>query len=287
MSDIDLNDEYEIDSKIPDRDEVQARYAAASASVAGQHAAAALDVAYGPDVRHRLDIFPAARGNTPAILFYHGGYWTGGSKESRRFPAAVWNQLGVAWVSVEYRLTPAVTLGDIVSDVRNSVAWLHANARHYGCDPGAIHVCGNSAGGHIAAILAATGWQSALSVPDDVVRSATAISGLFDLHPIRHTFVNDWLKLDAEAARRSSPLLMPPRAGLPIVVSWGGLESSEFERQSRDYAAMCEAAGAVVTIVDRPEANHLSIIGELADPSSPLFAVMARNVVGVQSRESA
>ena len=286
MSPTDLNDAYEIDSKIPDRAEIQARYVAASDDVARRNPRAALDVAYGPDPRHRMDVLPPPalrNGLAPAILFFHGGYWTGGTKESRRFPAAAWNARGVAWASVEYRLTPAVTLDDIVEDVRRAVAWFHANARGHGCDPGAIHVCGNSAGGHIAGMLAAAGWQAALGLPDDVVRSATAVSGLLELWPLRHTFVQDRLRLDAEGARRNSPLLLPPRAGLPVVLSWGGLESAEFARQSLDYAAMCRAVGASVTVADRPQANHLSIIGELAEPASPLFVAMARNIAGAEA----
>lgn len=275
MTALDLNYEYEIDSKIPDRADIQARYGAASSDIAQRHPKAALDVPYGPDPRHKLDIFPAARANAPAILFFHGGYWTGGAKESRRFPASAWNELGVAWASVEYRLTPAVALDDVVNDVRAAVAWFHRNAGRFGCDPGKLHVCGNSAGGHIAAMLAAAGWQGALGVPADVVKSATAVSGLFELEPLRHTFVNDWLKLDDSAIARNSPQRFPPRAGLPLVVSWGGLESSEFARQSRDYASMCRGAGAQVTVADRPQANHLTIIGELGEPASPLFQAMA------------
>jgi arylformamidase len=284
MSAIDLDDQYEIDSKIPDRGDIQGRYMAASDAAVRSNRVAALDVAYGPDPRQRLDILPAGRSMAPAILFFHGGYWTGGAKESRRFPARAWNARGVTWVSVEYRLTPAVTLDDVVADVRRSVAWFHANAAHYGCDASALHVCGNSAGGHIAAMLAADGWQTAYGVPTDVVKSATAISGLFDLEPLRQTFVNGWLKLDAAGAARNSPMRMLPRAGLPVVVSWGGRESSEFERQSREWAALCRQAGCAVTLADSPTANHLTVIGELDEPGSALFEAMACNVPAANAR---
>lgn len=266
-----LDDEYEIDSKIPDRAEIQARYAEASGEVARSHGSAALDVAYGPDPRHKLDVLPAARANAPVILFFHGGFWTGGAKESRLFPARAWNDRGVAWVSVEYRLTPAVTLDDVVSDARAAVAWFHAHAARFGCDRDALHVAGNSAGGHLAAMLGADGWQQAHGLPRDAVKSITAVSGLFDLEPLRQTFVNGWLNLDDASTRRNSPILTLPRAGLPVVVSWGGLESSEFARQSRIYADACRRAGCRVTVADRPAANHLTIIGEMADPQSPLF----------------
>lgn len=149
---------YEIDSKIPDRGEKQARYTAASAALP-QTDAVRLDIAYGSDPRQTMDVFcvPGAIRPTPAILFFHGGYWMGGAKEARRFPAPAWNARGVAWASVEYRLAPAVDLDAIVDDVRSAVAWFHRSAAQFGCDPGAIHVAGNSAGGHITGSLLADG----------------------------------------------------------------------------------------------------------------------------------
>lgn len=275
----DLDDEYEIDSKIPNRGEIQAGYARASEEAARLHPNATLDVSYGPDPRQKLDVFPAASPGSPAILFFHGGYWTGGAKESRRFPASTWNTLGVSWISVEYRLTPAVTLDDVVEDARAAVAWFHRNAAHYGCDPSAPHVSGNSAGGHLAAMIGAPSWQASHGLPPVAVKSVTAISGLFELEPLRTTFVNEWLRLDASSSRRNSPIYTPPPPGTPVVVSWGGRESSEFARQSRDYAAACRNSGCSVDEIERPPADHLSIIGELSDPQSPLFKAVRRTVV--------
>ena len=280
-----LNDAYEIDSKIPERLEIQARYDRLSKQAVLNNPKAKLDVAYGSHARQRLDILPPSRAGAAAILFFHGGYWTAGSKESRRFPAAAWNSREVAWVSVEYRRSPDVTIEDIVVDARTAVAWFNAHATRYGCDPDRIHVCGNSAGGHIAGTLAAAGWQRALGLPDDVIKSATALSGLFDLRPLVHTFVNGWLELDDERARRSSPIFMPlPRVGLPVILSWGGRESDAFRDQSRDYESACSAAGAEVTVVERPDANHLSIIGELAEPSSPLFSAIETRIIAAAAR---
>ncbi len=278
MSNPDVDDDYEIESKIPDAAEIQARYSTLSGAVA-QRKDAWLDVPYGPEQRHRLDVFPAPETDRPAILFFHGGYWKGGSKESRRFPATAWNQRGVCWVPVEYRLAPEVTLDEIVSDARFAVAWFFANARRYGCEPQAIHVCGNSAGGHIVGMLAATGWPEKLSLPEDVVKSATAISGLFDLAPLRSAFVNQWLTLDEDSIKRNSPVGLPPQAQLPVIVSWGGRESDAFRRQSEAYADTCRRAGADVSMVERPTANHFSIIAELAEPASPLFRAMADRIV--------
>ncbi len=277
MRDPDLDAAYDIEASVPDLPAIQARYAAASAALTGLDDAM-LDLAYGPDLRHRLDILAPPGGARAALLYFHGGYWKGGAKEGRRFPGPVWNERGVAWVPVEYRLAPAATVDDIVDDARRAVAWFHAHAAEYGCDPSAIHVAGNSAGGHLAGMLAAEGWQAERGLPANVVVSAAPVSGLFDLAPLRRTFANEWLRLDAAGARRNSPVLLPPRRGLPVAVAWGGEEPAAFRGQSEAYAETCRQAGAEVTAIECAGADHFSIMADWADPASPLFRALERNI---------
>ena len=280
MGDPDLDAAYDIEASVPDLPAIQAHYAAASAALTGLDAAT-LDLAYGPDPRHRLDILAPPGGARAAILYFHGGYWKGGAKEGRRFPGPAWNERGVAWVSVEYRLAPAATVDDIVDDARRAVAWFHAHAAEYGCARAAIHVAGNSAGGHLAGMLAAEGWQAERDLPEDAIASAAPVSGLFDLAPLRRTFANDWLRLDAAAARRNSPIHMPPRAGMPVAVAWGGEEPAAFRSQSEAYAEVCRRAGADVTAIECVGADHFSIMADWADPASPLFQALEGNVDAV------
>ena len=274
MPDADLNEQYEIESRVEDPEGVQARYAAMSGAAA-ELPGARLDVAYGTDARQRLDVFAPLQGPAPALMFFHGGYWRAGSKESRRFPAAAWRERGVAWVPVGYRLAPEVTLDRIVADARAAVAWLHRNGLDVGCDPGRIHVAGNSAGGHLVGMLAADGWQEAAGVPRDVARSAVAVSGLFDLAPLWRTFVNEWLQLDSESAARNSPIRFPVRADLPVLLAWGDRESAAFRQQSLDYAQRC---GGRVRSMECSGADHFSVIGDFADPDSVLFQAIAAQV---------
>ena len=274
MSDADLNDQYKIESRVEDPEGIQARYAAMSVAAA-ELPGARLDVAYGTGARQRLDVFAPPQGPAPALMFFHGGYWRAGSKESRRFPAAAWREHGVAWVPVGYRLAPATTLDRIVEDARAALVWLYRNGLEVGCDPGRIHVAGNSAGGHLVGMLAADGWQEAAGVPRDILRSAVAVSGLFDLSPLRRTFVNEWLHLDRESAERNSPIRFPVRANLPVLLAWGDRESAAFRQQSLDYGQRC---GGRVRSMECDGADHFSVIGELADPGSALFQAIAAQV---------
>ncbi len=279
MRDPELDAAYDIEASVPDLPAIQARYAEASAALTDLDEAT-LDIAYGPDPRHRLDILAPPDGARAAILYFHGGYWKGGAKEGRRFPGPAWNARGVAWVPVEYRLAPAATVDDIVDDARRAVARFHARATDYGCDPAAIHVAGNSAGGHLAGMLAAEGWQAERGLPEDVIASAAPVSGLFDLSPLRRTFANDWLALDEAGAQRNSPIHLPPRRGMPVAVAWGGEEPAAFRGQSEAYAAVCTQAGAEVTAIECAGADHFSIMADWADPASPLFKALARNIAG-------
>lgn len=272
-------DDYEIDSKVPDGPVRQAHYVATS-DEAAKAPSARLDLSYGPDPRQRLDIFaPKGAANAPAILFFHGGYWKGGGKESRRFPAPAWNARGVAWVPVEYRLAPAASLDDIVEDVRNATAWFYENAAKYKCNPDALHVAGNSAGGHITAMLLADGWAPSLGLPADAIKSGTAVSGLFDFEPSLVEYTSEWLTLDRAACERNSPLRHPPRRGVKVNISWGGKESAAFRDQSLAYAEICDDAGAIVSAFDRPDHDHFSIIGEFGDPDNPLFKAVEQVVL--------
>jgi len=258
---------YDLDPTAPATVALQAEYERLSAQAA-RLPGARLDIAYGQHPRQRLDVFSAGS-DALALVFFHGGYWRAGSKDARRFPAKPWNSHGVSWVAVNYRLTPEYALADAVDDACAAVKWLTANARDLGLDPGQFHLSGNSAGGHLAAMAAAD---------HPGIRSLCAISGLFDLEPLLSTSANDWLRLDAEAAHRLSPIHQLPAPGLPILIGCGGAETPAFKSQSRHYAQACRAAGNPVTEFESPGADHFRIIGEYGIPGTLLFDRLARLV---------
>ena len=231
-----------------------------------------LDVPYGPaGPRQTLDIFTPETGSAPILLFIHGGYWYFNSKDPRRFPAKEFIPRGIAWVPINYRLVPNVTMTEVVADVRNAVKWLYEHSADYGCDPERIYVSGNSAGGHLTAELISDDWPEQYGLPADVVKGACAISGLYDLEPLLECEPNEKLRLDLESARRYSPIHHLSRRPVPAIITCGANESAEFRRQTGSYAKRCEQAGYPVTHMEVNGHDHFSIIGELANPASPLF----------------
>jgi arylformamidase len=236
-----------------------------------------LDVPYGPHPRQRLDVFlPDRPEPAPAVLFYHGGYWRSSEKERYSFLAEAFLPAGVACVVVEYALIPDVDMDELVRQCRASLAHVHRNAAELGIDPARLHVAGHSAGGQIVGMLMAAGWHGAFDLPADIVRSGCGISGLYDLDPIRRSYLNDTLALDAASAARNSPCMLRPATDAHLLAAVGSLEGEEFLRQN---GLIAEAWGSPVTGLVLKDDNHYSAVEAFADPASPLVAAFLAHVL--------
>ena len=109
-------------------------------------------------------------------------------------------------------------------------------------------------------MLLAPGWTADQGLPAHPIATAIALSGLFDLEPLRHISQNGWLRLDEEAARRNSPLhSVPHDSRAKLLVAAGGRETAEFRRQTTDYLRASRGAGNAGDEVAMPGNNHLDI----------------------------
>jgi len=262
-----LDAEYNNRAKVKDALEWIGRYGAESARARAE-LPMSFDVPYGPHHAERLDVFPAARpGPAPVHVFVHGGYWHRLDKADFSFVARALPRGRAVGGVIHYRHLPTIDMDTLVRQCRAAVSWVHAHARDFGGDPERLFVSGHSAGGHLTAMLLATDW-TALGRPADTLKGGVAVSGLYDLEPIRLCYLNDVLALTPETARRNSPVTLPaPRAG-SLILALGGDEGPEYHRQTDALAAAWGVkAGAVL---DMTGLNHFSIISELETPSSPL-----------------
>jgi arylformamidase len=229
-----------------------------------------LDLAYGPDARHRLDVFPA-QASRGTVVFFHGGYWRSLDKSDFSWLAPPFVQHGVAVALLNYGLAPATPMEDMVRQQIGALAWLYRNGDRLGFDPERIVVAGHSAGAHLTAMLMAALFPVVASdLPARLIKGGLAISGISDLAPlVRAPFVNVDLRLDAARARVLSPAHLPPDTDAPLITAVGGLESSGFQRQT----ALIGRSWRNVFRRDVPMAgrNHLTVVDELANPASPLF----------------
>jgi arylformamidase len=263
---IDLEAEYNARAAVPDHPAILARWAEASATLRrqlpGHH-----DLAYGDDPGERLDWFPKpSAGPRPALFFVHGGYWRTLDKDDFTFLIPMLHGLGFDAVLVNYALCPRVTVDDIVAQVRLGLAWTVGHAAAYGADGARVYLAGHSAGGHLVAMLMATDWAAAgHEEVAAALRGGLAVSGLYELEPLRHTSINVEARLDAAAAARLSPALLRPTVDAPLTLAVGAYESAEFHRQS---AALASAWPNCVAPDSVPSANHFTVVESLLDPES-------------------
>jgi arylformamidase len=234
------------------------------------------DIAYGPGAAERLDIFPASRPDAPVLLFVHGGYWRALSKADSAFMAPALTAAGACVVVIDYDLAPAVSLDQIVAQVRRALAWVHANIAAFGGDPQRLYASGSSAGGHLVGMLLAGGWQAEYGLSPHVLRGALPISGLFDLCPLLDTHINGWMQLDEAAARRNSPQFCQPVAAGELVVAYGALETAEFARQSVEYLAAWHGRGLSGCLLAVEGRNHFDVVLELGQPGTPLYRALVQ-----------
>jgi arylformamidase len=260
-----LNRQYDASATVPAIEPFYARFAAASA-LALTGLRAELDVPYGPGDRHRLDLFPAQRPGAPLFFFIHGGYWRRLDKSFFSFLAQPVVRAGGAVAIVNYPLAPNASIDEIVDSVRAGYTWVAANAARLNADPARIVAGGHSAGGHLAGMLAGSQFPLA---------GVLALSGLFDLEPVRLSHVNEWAKLDARSAERNSPIRRLPDAPLPLVAAVGQDETDEFRRQTQHYAEVWRARRYPAEELILPGHNHFTIVLELADESTVLSQALA------------
>ncbi|MGA8007013.1 MAG: alpha/beta hydrolase [Burkholderiales bacterium] len=266
-----LGREYNNRELVPDHPQYFARWAEGSAR-ARATMTCYLDRDYGPAPGEKLDIFPARKGDGSVLMFIHGGYWRSLDKRDFAYLAPAWVDAGVSLVLVNYDLCPQVTVEEIVRQMLRASAWLYRHAEEYGMDEERLFVSGWSAGAHLTAMMMAALWPVYESqLPKDLFKGGLAVSGIYDLRPLAQLdFLSADLRLDDAAALKVSPAFLPPATRAPLYTCVGGAESSEFKRQNALIAQRWRSA--VAGDIAMPGHNHFSVVDELANPASALFA---------------
>jgi acetyl esterase/lipase len=214
-----------------------------------------LELRYGPRERNRID-FLKAREKAPTLVFIHGGYWQMRAKEAFTLFAEGPIAHGINVALIGYTLAPEATLEEIVAEINRGLDFLAEQLPALGGDANRIAVSGWSAGGHLTAM--------ALSHPR--VKGGVAISGIYDLEPIRHSYLNEKLRLDEAMSRRNSPIMQAGGPIKPLALTTGSGELPLLRRQTADFAAHRTKYGLPVSYEEIPGADHFTIMDQMLRP---------------------
>lgn len=244
----------------------------------------ALRYAAGP--RCLLDFFPASQAGAGLLVFIHGGYWQELSRHESALLAPAWVGAGWAHAVIDYDLAPAASLGQILQQCHQALAWLRSQAGPLGIDARRIVLAGSSAGAHLAAMLCladagALPGLAARPPGQPPLAAALLLSGVYELEPLVGTSINQALGLSVQEARAFSPqaCLMGPEGRRPVpghllpptFIACGTVETGEFRRQSRAFARSLRAHGTRVQALEREGRNHFDLVNVLGRSDDPLF----------------
>jgi arylformamidase len=262
-----LDDAYDQAVYAPNRDQVLGRNRWNS-DRARERLGAPLRFAYGAAPIEGLDVFATEVPNAPIQVFIHGGAWRARLAKDYAFLAETFVNGGAHFVIPDFNGVEATqgSLVPIADQVRRAVAWVYRNAARFGGDLRRIYVSGQSSGAHLAGVVLTTDWEKDFAVPADIVKGGLLCSGMYDLKPVRLSKRSEYVAFTDESEHALSAQRHLHRINCPVILVHGTLETPEFIRQTRDFAAALEQAGKPVRLVVAEGYNHFEILETLATP---------------------
>ncbi len=236
--------------------------------------------------RQKLDLFvPRVGKNLPLIIRIHGGAWLGGSKEGE-WPND-YLRFGYAVARINYRLSQHAIFPAQIEDCKAAVRYLRANAQKYNLDPNRFGVWGQSAGGHLVALLGTTGDINELDVGENLsvssrVQAVADYFGPTDLLQMQaHKLPNGMdhnttnapeakliggpVQDNPEKAAKANPITYITKDDPPFLIIHGDADPLVPHHQSEILEEALKKAGVPVTLYTVKGGGH----GAFRDPNVP------------------
>ena len=267
MDQAELDAAYDQSKYAPNQPQITKRYATNSDAVRAR-LGPPRRFSYGQTPIEALDLYATRAANAPINIFIHGGAWRGGLARNHAYAAELFVHAGAHYVVPDF-VNVLETGGDLMpmaEQVRRAVAWVYRNAKSFGGDPERIYISGHSSGGHLAGVVLVTDWRKDFGLPPNVLKGGLCCSGMYDLKPVRLSARSNYVKFTDEMEHALSTQRHLARLSAPVIVAYGTLETPEFQRQSRDFAAALKAAGKPVELLVGEGYNHFEMPETLANP---------------------
>lgn len=233
-------------------------------------------LSYGAAPEECLDLYVPAQSGAPVLVFVHGGAWQTMDKDDSGFAAHALLPAGAMVACLNFGHVPDASLDTMVDQVRRAVAWLWQHVADHGGDPDRLFLAGHSSGAHLVGQCLTADWPARYGCPADAIKGAMFISGLGDLEPVRLSYRNALLHLQAQDVARLSLIHQAPTVACPLIVAYADGDTQEFQRQTREVGNYWHARGLPTRQLCIPDRCHYAIVTDLADADSVLFRSLAR-----------
>lgn len=268
-----LDAAYDQSVYAPNQRDVQRRWLLQSA-VARQRLGEPKRYAYGAADIEKLDVFPAKRPNAAIQIFIHGGAWRSGLASENAAAAEMFHDAGALFVVPDFVpvQNAADSLRTMADQVRRAIAWVYKNAGEIGGDAKRLFISGHSSGAHLGGTALIAEWRRDYGIPGDFIKGALLCSGMYDLKGPRLSARSNYVKFDDAMEEALSTQRHLDRIRAPVVIVHATLETPEFQRQSREFAAALKRAGKAAELIVAEGFNHFEIRETLANP----FGILGR-----------
>ncbi|QVL32107.1 alpha/beta hydrolase [Telmatocola sphagniphila] len=242
----------------------------------------------GEDNKHKLDLFiPKGQKDFPVLFFIHGGGWTTGDRKMYGPVGHVFAKNGIGTVVLSYRLTPQVQHPGHIEDVAKAFAWTHKNIGKYDGKNDQIFVTGQSAGGHLAALLGTNeSYLKAEKLSLKDIKGVMPISGIYNFHENRFVPI---IGKGKEAAESASPIQQVTGKEPPFLILYADKDFPTCDVMSKNFAEELKKHKVDVSVQMIPERNHITIMAWLmlseSDPATQALLEFVAKHSGLKLRE--
>jgi acetyl esterase/lipase len=240
-----------------------------------------LDVEYarvgGKPLRLDLYLPEKAPAPLPVIVFIHGGAWRSGDKSA--CPIVDLAGRGYGIVSIDYRLTDKAVFPAQIHDCKGAIRWVRAHSKEYMFDPDRVGVWGNSAGGHLVALLGTSGGVKELegdvggnlecssrvqAVADFCGPTSLRLEDIEGIEGVKKgktpsalvALLGGTVEEKPELARLASPTTFVTPDDPPFFIAHGEQDRVVPVNQARILAAVLKKTGVETTLHIDPKADH-------------------------------
>lgn len=264
---VELDAAYNQDAYAYNRQQLAERDASNNALVRAR-LGAPMRIGYGPTEIEKLDIYRTKKANAPVHIYIHGGAWRIGSAAGNAYLAENFVNAGAHFLVPDFAHVQDVggSLMVMEQQVRSAIAWVFKNAAIFGGDPDRIYVSAHSSGAHLAGAALIADWQKDFGVPGDIIKGALLVSGMYDLKGPRLSSRSSYVKFDDATEDALSTQRHIDKIHSPLIIAYASLDTPEFQRQSREFAAALKAAGKTVELIRGEGYNHLEFTETLGNP---------------------